>query len=179
MANQLSWDSPYINHMAYILDHLPDFNLEPKEVLTLLLIEFYNAQGIVISDEIMAEKLKVSEEDVEDLFEALSDKGFLNIEFRNGDIYFNIAGVMETNASGQKVSRSLIEEFEIEFKRPLSSNEMTRIMELEDSYGEQRVLFALDEASVREVRNINYVETILVAWQNKNLSDEDLAEGKR
>lgn len=179
MANKVSWNSPYINHTAYILDHLEELSLEPKEVLTLLLIEFYNAQGIVISDEMMAEKLRISEDDVEELFEALSDKGFLAIEFKNGDIYFNIAGIMDANASGEKINRSLIEEFEMEFKRALSSHEMSRIMELGDLYGEKRVLLALDEASVHDVRNINYVESILAAWKNKNLSDEDLEEGKR
>ncbi|MDO4465622.1 MAG: DnaD domain protein [Bacillota bacterium] len=179
MANKLSWDSPYMNHTAYILDHMAELNLEPNELLTLLLIEFYNSQGIIFGDEMMAEKLRISEDDVEEIFESLSDKGFLTIEFKNGDIYFNIAGVMEADAKGEKLSRSLIEEFEMEFKRTLSPNEMSRIMELGDIYGEKRVLIALDEASVRDIRNINYVETILTAWKNKNLSDEDLDEGKR
>lgn len=179
MAKSVTWDSPYINHTAYILDNLEELNLDQREILTLLLIEFYNAQGVVISEESISQKLKISEEDVEEVFESLSDKGFLAIEFKNGDIFFNISGVMNSNVRGEKISRSLIEEFEAEFKRALSSNEMSRIVELGDVYGEKRVLIALDEASVREVRNINYIETILAAWENKNLSDEDLEEGKR
>ena len=121
----------------------------------------------------------MDEEEVEEVFGSLSDKGFLSIELRNGEVFFNISGVMEPNVKGGKIDRSLIEEFEMEFKRPLSANEMSRILELGDVYGEKRVLLALDDASVREARTVNYVESILVAWKNKNLTDEDLDEGKR
>lgn len=179
MANTLAWDSPYINHTAYILDHLEDLGLEQNEILVLLLIEFYNAQNIVVSDELISQKLKMSEEEVEEVFTSLSDKGFLSIMFKNGEVYFDISGVMGANGNGGKVSRSLIEEFEMEFKRALSTYEMSRIIELGDMYGEKRVLLALDDASVREARSVNYVETILVDWQNKNFTDEDLEEGKR
>ena len=75
--------------------------------------------------------------------------------------------------------RSLIEEFEAEFKRTLSSMEMERILQLASYYDERMVICALNEAAVYEKRNLNYIESILVSWKEKGFSVEDVESGKR
>ena len=93
---------------------------------------------------------------------------------------FNIEGIFElSKASDTSIDRSLLEQFEMEFARPLSSTEMQRIIEMASMYDERRVICALNEAVCNEVCDLNYIERILQNWQQKGLSTEDLENGKR
>lgn len=81
--------------------------------------------------------------------------------------------------SGHPLPKSLLEEVEEEFGRPLSGTEMERLCRLAETYSEQTILHALDEASAYEKRSLPYIEALLSAWKSKGLSDEDIENGKR
>ena len=163
----MDWTSPYVDHKVWILDHLESLHLEPKEALVLLLIDYYNDMHKTIHHEMIAQKLHIDVEEVENLFVTLADKGYLNITYS------------QEQKKVQGSHRSLIEEFEAEFKRTLSSMEMERILQLASYYDERMVICALNEAAVYEKRNLNYIESILVSWKEKGLSVEDVESGKR
>lgn len=176
----MDWNSPYIDHKVWILDHLQDLNLDAKEAMVLLLIDYYNQIGQGIHHENIAEKLRIDLDEVEQLFLSLADKGFLDIVYESGALHFNIEGVYVHGQRGQQVvSHSLIEEFEAEFKRPLSGPEMQRILELGAHYGDRMAICALNEAAVYDKRNLNYIEKILISWEEKGLSAEDVESGIR
>jgi DNA replication protein len=67
----------------------------------------------------------------------------------------------------------------MEFGRPLSGLEMERIMEFAKKYDSRRVIVALNEAASYDQRSLDYIERVLAAWKRKNLSIEDLENGKR
>ena len=164
------FNAPYVDRRTWIIDHLQDLVLEPKEILVVLLIDFFNQQHISIDHELISEKLKISVDEVEDIFTELSD----------GSLIFNIEGIFElSKASDTSIDRSLLEQFEMEFARPLSSTEMQRIIDMASMYDERRVICALNEAVCNEVCDLNYIERILQNWQQKGLSTEDLENGKR
>lgn len=176
----MEWTSPYLDHKVWILDHLQSLHLEPKEVLVLLLIDYYNDMNKTIHHESIADKLHIDVEEVENLFVSLADKGYLNIAYKDGGLHFDIEGVYKQEQKKvQGFHRSLVEEFEVEFKRTLSSMEMERILQLASTYDERMVICALNEAAVYEKRNLNYIESILVSWTEKGLSVEDVESGKR
>ncbi len=176
----MEWTSPYLDHKVWILDHLQSLHLEPKEVLVLLLIDYYNDMNKTIHHESIADKLHIDVEEVENLFVSLADKGYLNIAYKDGGLHFDIEGVYKQEQKKvQGFHRSLVEEFEAEFKRTLSSMEMERILQLASTYDERMVICALNEAAVYEKRNLNYIESILVSWTEKGLSVEDVESGKR
>lgn len=51
--------------------------------------------------------------------------------------------------------------FEDEFKRTISSNEMIRLSDWLTHYGEEKVIFALRNASIQNVLNFDYIDKIL------------------
>ena len=176
----MDWNSPYIDHKIWILDHLESLHLEDREALVLLLIDYYNDLHKTIHHEMIAEKLHIGVDEVEALFVTLADKGYLRIVYQNGALHFDIEGIYAQRQNQvQSVHRSLIEEFEMEFKRTLSTNEMERILQLSGRYDERMIVCALNEAAVYEKRSLNYIESILVSWTEKGLSVEDVEAGKR
>ena len=157
------FNAPYVDRRTWIIDHLQDLVLEPKEILVVLLIDFFNQQHISIDHELISEKLKISVDEVEDIFTELSDKGYLTLDYADGSLIFNIEGIFElSKASDTSIDRSLLEQFE-----------------MASMYDERRVICALNEAVCNEVCDLNYIERILQNWQQKGLSTEDLENGKR
>ena len=176
----MDWKSPYLDHKIWILDHLESLQLTDKEALMLLLIDYYNDMHKVIHHEMMAQKLHIEVDEVEELYLSLADKGYLNITYANNEVSFDIEGVYgQMHNSIQGTHRSLIEEFEMEFKRTLSPMEMERILQMASTYTVPMVICALNEAAVYEKRNLNYIENILISWKEKGLSVEDVESGKR
>lgn len=171
--------SNFFNRRNWILENLQTLHVNANEAMVLLLLDYFNEIHTMISHEIIADKLKIKVEDVEEIFLSLSDKGYLSIEMKDGNIFFDIEGIYQKETEGMPLSPSLLETFEYEFKRPLSSYEMQRILEMASVYDERRVICALNEAVVYEKVDLNYIERILISWMNKGLSIEDIEKGKR
>ena len=122
---KISWDAPYLDRKVWLLEHLETLHLDAKEALVLLLIDHFNTIHVNIHHELLATKLKINEEEVEDIFNALAEKGYLNLDFKDGNMVFDISGVyVLENTSEVNYAKSLLEEFEDEFKRSLSPSEM-------------------------------------------------------
>lgn len=172
------WNAPYLDHRTWILDHLQDLHVNNDEAIVLLLIDYMNQAHLPIDHETLAEKTKLDSEQIEKIFMSLSDKGYLTIDFSNGTLSFHIDGVYQKE-EGQPLDQSLIERFEAEFGRTLSSNEMQRILNLSDMYSERMVVCALNEAVVYSKLSLNYIESILVSWKQKGLSVEEVENGIR
>ena len=174
------WNESFFDRRTWILDHLESLQLDTKETVVLLLIDYCNQIHTMVNHEFISEKSKLSVDEIEEVFMALSDKGYLTIQMDGGNLIFNIEGVyQQENIKGESLSRTVFETFEYEFKRPLSHSEMQRIMEMVSTYDERRVICALNEAVVYEKVNLNYIERILMNWMQKGLSIEDLENGKR
>lgn len=177
---KLDWNAPYLDRKVWLLENLDTLHLNAKETLVLLLIDHFNTIHVNIHHELIATKLKISEDDVEEIFNELAQKGYLNLDFKDGSLVFDISGIFNLeNIDEVNFSRSLVEEFEEEFRRSLSPSEMDRILNLSAEYDERMVICALNEAAAYDKRDINYIERILISWQSKNLSVEDVENGKR
>lgn len=178
--DKLDWNAPYLDRKVWLLDHLQDLHVDAKEALVLLLIDHFNTMHVSIHHQLICEKLKITEDEVEELFGSLSEKGYLALDFKDGELLFDIRGIFDQeNIDEVPLNRSLLEEFEEEFKRSLSPVEMDRILNLAAEYDERMVIVALNEAASYDKRDINYIERILISWRNKGLSIEDVENGKR
>ncbi len=174
-----TWNAPWCNRLYWILDSLQTLNLDPREALVLILIEYFNDQHQPVTHELIAEKTGLSVDVIEDLFAALSEKGYLSILLQKGQLEFVLEGLVSSQASGTAISRSTLEEFETEFGRSFSPDQMQRILDLEARYGHVCLMAALDEASVRGKRSLDYIESVLSMWKRKGLSEEDVKRGLR
>ncbi|MBB5183483.1 DnaD domain-containing protein [Catenisphaera adipataccumulans] len=175
----MEWNASYVDHLMWILDHLQDLHLDPEETVVLFLIEFANRTGRNITHEWISEKTALDVEKIESVFLRLSDKGYLTTKLENGSLIFDISGVAQENNDGTALGQPLVARFEDAMKRTLSPNEMQRILDMAGAYDERMVICALNEAIVYGKVNLNYIETILVRWQEKGLSPEDVENGKR
>lgn len=177
---ELDWSSPWIDHIAYILEHLEDLDLTPEEGLALLVIEHSNRHNVPVSHALLEAKLHTTLEHAEDVLNALADKGYLSCVVERGSVRFVTDGVLEgVSRTGLPIEKSLIQEFEQGFGRALSGQEMQRIIDLGSLYDQDRILIALDEACAYEHRDLNYVERVLISWKNKGITTEDLKKGIR
>lgn len=176
---QISWDSNYLDRMRWILDHLDRLHVDCKEAVILLLIQFFNETGQEISHESLAQKSHLDVDEIEEIFHSLSDKGYLSISFQNGHLSFLLNGLAENLSAGMPLQRNLVEAFEQEFGRGLSSSEMQRILDMANRYTERRVIVALNEAASNDKRSFNYIENLLASWMRKGYSAEELENGRR
>ena len=176
--SKMDWNAPYIDHRTWILDHIQDLHVNSDEAMVLLLIDFMNQTHTPIDHEALSAKTKLDVDQIEEIFLSLSDKGYLTIDFHDGALTFHIDGVYEEEI-GQPLDQSLIERIETEFGRPLSPNEMQRILDLEEKYPERMVVCALNEAVVYNKLSLNYIESILVSWKQKGLTVEEVENGIR
>lgn len=180
MKMDVDWSSPWVDHTAYIIDHLQDMDLTAEEALALLVIEESLKHDIPITQTLIQTKLKTTIDHADALLNALSDKGCLTFDVAGGKIVFHTDGVLEeVSRQGVPIEKSLIREFEEGLQHPLSSQEMQRVIDLGALYDQDRILLALDEACAYNNRSLNYVERVLVSWANKGLSTEDLKRGIR
>lgn len=81
-------------------------------------------------------------------------------------------------ASDVKTVEDLIELFENEFKRPLTSTELDKLSYLIDKVGIQYTIHALREAMIYRVHKFQYIESVVLSWIAKGLKLNDLNEGK-
>lgn len=81
-------------------------------------------------------------------------------------------------ASDVKSFDDLVELFQNEFKRPLTSTELGKLSYLVDKVGLQYTIHALREAVIYRVYRFQYIETIILSWVKDGLKLEDLNEGK-
>lgn len=81
-------------------------------------------------------------------------------------------------ASDVKTVEDLIELFENEFKRPLTSTELDKLSYLVDKVGIQYTIHALREAVIYRAHKFQYIESVVLNWIAKGLKLEDLNEGK-
>lgn len=177
---KIEWDAPYFNRCYWILDHLQEFHLDANEMIVVLVIQYLSDAHLELNDEIIAQKAHIDVDEVEKIYRSLDEKGYLSLGVKNGQVVFNLEGLMQDYQSkSAPLKKSLLQEFEMEFGRPLSSTEMSQILDMASTYDERRVIVALNEAASYDQRNLGYIRNILASWQRKNLSIEDLENGRR
>lgn len=176
----INWNSPALNRIMWILDHLENLNVSCDEAMVLLVIQFCNDTGIPVSHEAIHQKTKLSIDQIESIFNSLSQKGFLRIDFVDGKIVFLLDGLVHgTSMTGSPLETDLLSAFEQEFGRALSPNEMERILEMKNHFGQRMMMVALNDAIANEKLNLNYIENVMAIWKRKNYTEEDVERGKR
>ena len=178
--NSKEFQAPWFNQCAWIFEHLDQFSLTPQQALLVLIIAHLNSTQQPVSYERLMEMSHMKEEELDQALDELGTKGYVMVARKGDGLDFLLDRLFSAPVSRNlDFALPVLDEFEIEFKRPLTSNEMERISMMVDLYGERPVIYALDEAVVYEKVNLNYIENILLSWKNKGLSEQDLREGKR
>ena len=66
MSNEISWNAPYFDRRTWLLSELASLNVTAEEALTLLLIDYFNGLGQLITHDVIAAKLHCDSEQVDE-----------------------------------------------------------------------------------------------------------------
>ena len=159
----------YVNRRDWILDNLEFLKLSPSETAIVLLIDFFNANNIDITIELLSKKTDLSLEEVNKVLGVLFAKKYLIIEAKNKKAKFNLNNLFEIDVAQTEfvLDSSLFQIFENEFKRPLNHNEMEKISDWARFKDKSLILNALKEASIYKKLSISYVEKVLKTLEEK------------
>lgn len=121
----------------------------------------------------------------------LSEKNLLKLDIVKKDLdiaeYINIDGLYNkltfltmNKPEPKPVENTLYDEFEKEFKRPLTPREFQIINAWKEvGYLDETIVLALKEASYNEVFSIAYIDKILNNWDKKGIRTKEDVEKNR
>lgn len=172
------YEEAHIDQRIWLLDHLGILNLSAEEALTALELVHFNDLNRHISLDALSKSSGLSHEKLDKAMAGLSRKGFLNIKINRQDVVYIIDGLFEEK-SILSSDTDLIDLFQKEFKRTLSSTEMDKINDWLTRVDRAFIVHALREALMHNKINFTYVDRILAQWQKDKITIEQLNEGKR
>ena len=164
-----------------------DFKLSTNELI--LLIYFLNQDNPILNTEDIKNNTFLEDKEILESFTHLTEKGLLVIKMgkdKDGkveeqidlsNLYRSIISYLNDNIK-TKTKISILEIFEKEFARPLSSMECEIITEWSKSgISEELIIGALKEAIFNGVSNLRYIDKILYEWDKKGFKTMDDVNG--
>ncbi len=141
----------------------------------------------------MSKDLGIKPKEVLKVVNSLVEKDYLKLDVIknecNAGEYFNLDGLyrkMTFNIIGKEeektpVPKTLYDEFEQEFKRPLTPMEFQIIDAWKEvGYTSELIILALKEAAYNGAYSVTYIDKVLSAWDKKGIkSAEDVAKNKQ
>lgn len=139
----------------------------------------------------IGKELGIKPKEVLKLVNDLSEKDLLKLDIIKRDLdvseYMNIDGLYRKIAfltidkeEDEKIEKTIYDEFEKEFKRPLTPREFQIINTWKEvGYLDETILLALKEASYNDVFSIAYIDKILNNWDKKGIRTKEDVEKSR
>lgn len=139
----------------------------------------------------IGKEINIKPKDVLKLVNDLSEKNLLKLdvvkkgldvsEYINLDgLYHKLAFLSMEKEEVKEVKATLYDEFEKEFKRPLTPREFQIINAWKEvGYMDETILLALKEASYNEVFSVAYIDKILNNWDKKGIRTKEDVEKNR
>lgn len=139
----------------------------------------------------IGKELNIKPKDILKLVNDLSEKNLLKLDVVKKDLdvseYINLDGLYHKLAffsmgkqEIKEVKVTIYDEFEKEFKRPLTPREFQIINAWKEvGYMDETILLALKEASYNEVFSVAYIDKILNNWDKKGIRTKEDVEKNR
>jgi len=166
----------YFNKRDWIIANLEFLNLSPDELCIVLLIDYFNSIKQITSVELLVKKSSMSIDRVNDVLELLQRKSYLEILPTPKGPVFKLDNLFETKIAKSEIiaNNKVLDLFQSELGKPLTRNEVQKINEWSKIYDQKLIIYALREASINKVLNINYVSGILNKWKKEHKTVADI-----
>lgn len=153
----------YFNSANWILENFNKLGLTNDETILVLLIDLYRSNRKTITYDILCEKLNMNAKQVDTLIASLVNKHYLKISTNTKGIVFDIDSIYEFDPSSYEIADNkniydLVDEL---FGKPLSSQELQKMNDLIEGYGQDKFLQATRIAEANRKLNMSYIEGIL------------------
>lgn len=177
--NKLS-QKRYFNRKNWILEENYRLDLTQLETLVLLNIEHFNEFNLPIDLNQFASACNSTTTEVDKALTQLIYKGFLKIEMIQDNVVYNTDGLYELiEKNNPEMASDILEIYENEFKRPLSTNEIDKINYWLSQLDHAYLIHALREAVIYRKVSFPYIERVLLTWVKDKVTLEQLNAGKR
>ena len=174
-----------IDWKTLLLETYRDMSLSEEHVMIILMTDYCLIQGDrLVTADLLSLKMTLDYKKIDQLFAELMNKGLINlVTEEDGLMSTSITGLKELLIDAyvrtyikdktkpektEKSNDNLIAIFETEFGRPLSYLEIQTIRKwFEEGYQESQILNALKTATGAKVKNIRYIDKILLEWRQQ------------
>ncbi|MCF0111642.1 MAG: DnaD domain protein [Erysipelotrichaceae bacterium] len=163
---------PWFDRRNWLLSHMQDGWVTTEEMMALLMIDYMKECEEELGIDPLAKRMNTDRKTTESILSSLQQKGYLTIELTKKRLIFNIEGIFFQEKKTDQLS--LETTFETEFGRVLSDSERQQLIEWENEYDAEMVLYALREAAIYRKMNFKYIGAILKDWVTSGYTMEDL-----
>ena len=174
---------------GYIVKNFEKLNLEGLDLI--LLLYFINQKNNITFDiNKISTDLNIESSKVLELINSLNEKNYISIEMKknNGvieefistDLFYNKINSILLDNEKDEDNNDIYSMFEKEFGRTLSPTEYETINKwIQNGIEEELIKEALKEAILSNVRNMRYIDSILLSWSKKGYKKrEDIVRKK-
>ncbi|MGN1343739.1 MAG: DnaD domain-containing protein [Traorella sp.] len=154
------YQKKYFNKMYWIFEEMENLNLDYAELCFVLLIQYLNETSTPINFDVLKTKLRMNENQIDEILDNLNQKGYLSLNVTSEGFKIDIDGIFRME-NELHFESNIFDLFESEFKRPLSSSELRKISDWLNIYDEKNIMFALRDASLRNILSFDYINRIL------------------
>jgi len=155
------YNEKYFNRRNYILEHINETKLSPKEALIILMIDFNNEFKINTTPDSISKACNIELKETNEIIYNLCQKGLIQLVMKNKHTSFNIDAIFDHNKINLVASDDIFSLFSEEFKRPLNQKETILLGEWVRKYSFEELVNALKNASIYKKLNFSYIERIL------------------
>lgn len=167
-------NEPFFNRRNWILEHLEDLELTLEQAFCVFCIDYFNEFRYVVDVPSLANKMKMDDGKVDLMLNDLMEKGYLQIDFVDRRIYYNIDGVFKLKEDAKPCDsneyQTLFALYESEFARPLSQKESEMLSEWISTYELKLIEYALREAVIYDKKSFAYINRILINWKESKFT---------
>ncbi len=156
------YQKPYVNRRDWLLENQGSLKLSPDQLLIVLMIDYLNTNHEMISLEVLANRLALDMQTIDNAIQSLVSKSCLKISVLDGNVVFSIDGIFESGLLYEHVDETIFGVFETEFGRLLSQSELQTLNTWLKTYDEELILDALRSAVMYKKLNMKYINTILI-----------------
>lgn len=168
-----------LNISSNIFFHINELNITYEELY--VLIYLMNLDNLEFDMVKMSENMNMKPKELLRIINSLTEKNYLKLEVMKKDsnvselinldglyqkMVFDIIGKEEK----KEVSNTLFDEFEKEFKRPLTPKEFQIINAWREvGYLDETIILALKEATYNGAYSVAYIDKVLSNWDKKGI----------
>ena len=175
-----------------IFFHLEELGLKYDELYVIIyILNLSNKEFDMVT---MSSELNMKPKELLRIVNELTEKNYVKLDLVKKESnlceYFNLDGLYnklafniigkEEKEEIKEPTNTLFDEFEKEFKRPLTPKEFQIINAWKEvGYTEELIILALHEATYNGAYSVAYIDKVLSAWDNKGIKNAQDVERNR
>ena len=157
------YNESYFDRKNWILENFDKLNLTTDETLLILLVDLCKINKVYVTQEYLLKKLKKTPKQLDAIIANLVAKHYLKIRNNAKGLIFDFDDIFEFDPAKYEIidNKNLFDIVSDVFGKPLSPNDLQKMTDLINKYGEKKFNEALRIAEANKKLSMSYVEGVL------------------